>query len=118
MKNKEEIKIHPVIEKLRKIINDKGLTQAAMAEFAGTTASQFSKILNGEVQISLWQLSNIATSLNWDIIDLFTYPKKYVSPDKNNDEIIASLTIQLKKEKKDQVLKLVFGDNNFEILNK
>lgn len=118
MKNKEEIKIHPVIERLRKIINDKGLTQGAMAEYAGTTPSQFSKIMKGEVQISLWQLSNIATSLHWDIIDLFTYPQKYVSSDKNNEDITASLTIQLKKEKKDQVLKLVFGDNNLEILNK
>lgn len=118
MKKKETVRLHPVIERIRKIINDKGLTQAAMAEYAGTTPSQFSKILNGEVQISLWQLSNIATSLNLDIIDIFTYPEKYISPEKPQEEIIASLTIQLKKEKKDQVLKLVFGDNNLEILNK
>lgn len=118
MKKKEETKLHPVIEKIRKIINDKGLTQAAMAEYAGTTASQFSKILNGEVQISLWQISNIATNLNIDIIDIFTYPEKYVSAQSSKDEITASLTIQLKKEKKDQILKLVFGDNNLEILNK
>lgn len=118
MKKKEGSKIHPVIDKLRKIINDKGLTQAAMAEYAGTTGSQFSKILSGEVQISLWQLSNIATNLNMDIIDIFTYPEKYISNKDLNNDITASLTIQLKKEKKDQVLKLVFGDNNLDILNK
>lgn len=118
MKKKEDYRPHPVIEKIRKIINDKGITQSAMSEYVGTTPSQFSKIMSGEVQISLWQLSNIATNFNMDIIDIFTYPIKYVSPESENEDIVASLTIQLKKDKKDQVLKLVFGDNNLEILNK
>lgn len=118
MKKKEKKEIHPVIEHIRKIINDKGLTQAAVAEYAGTTPSQFSKIMNGEVQISLWQVSNIATSLNMELIDVFTYPDKYVLANSADDEIKASLTIQLKKEKKDQVLRLIFGENDLEILNK
>lgn len=34
------------------------------------------------------------------------------------EPVEAILQIKLKKDKKDQVLKLVFGDNNIEILNK
>lgn len=108
-----------IINNLRKIMNDRGLTQVVMAEFADTSPSQFSKILNGSVQLSLLQLSNIARGLSMSEIDLITYPEKYVKSDKLTDEPVeAVLQIKLKKDKKDQVLKLVFGENNFEILNR
>ena len=75
-----------IINNLRKIMNDRGLTQVVMAEFADTSPSQFSKILNGSVQL--------------------------------DEPVEAVLQIKLKKDKKDQVLKLVFGENNIEILNR
>ena len=118
MKKKNECPMHPVIEKIRKIIADKGLTQIIAAELAGTSPSQFSKILNGEVQLSLWQLSNFAMNLNMDIIDVFTYPQKYILSGKESEDVEAILQIRLKKDRKEQVLKLVFGDNNLEILNR
>ena len=122
MEKKEEIKIHPVVENLRKIMRDRKLTQATMAQYAQTTPSQFSKILNGNVQISIWQLSNIATELSMNIIDLFTYPQKYVDLDSirldSRQEVKATLTIEMGQEKKDQVFRFIFGDNNVKILNK
>lgn len=118
MRKKNEYPIHPVIDKIRKIIADKGLTQVAAAELAGTSPSQFSKILSGEVQLSLWQLSNFATNLNLAIIDVFTYPDKYTLSGCDAEEVEAILQIKLRKDRKEQVLKLVFGDNNLEILNK
>lgn len=118
MKKKNELPIHPVIEKIRKIIADKGLTQIAAAELAGTSPSQFSKILSGEVQLSLWQLSNFATNLNLEIIDVFTYPDKYTISGYVSEDVEAILQIKLRKDRKEQILKLVFGDNNLEILNK
>ena len=108
-----------IINNLRKLMNDRGLTQATMSEFADTSPSQFSKILNGSVQLSLLQLSNIARSLSMSEIDLITYPDMYVKSAKQQDEPVeAILQIKLKKDKKDQVLKLVFGENNIEIFNK
>lgn len=70
--------------------------------------------------MSLRQISNIAINLGLREIDLYTYPDVYEKPGqkKFDDEIRASLTIELNKSKKDQVLKLVFGENNLEILNK
>ena len=53
MKKKKETPMHPVVENIRKIIMDKGITQVAASELVGTSASQMSKILNGEVQISI-----------------------------------------------------------------
>ncbi|UVO59706.1 helix-turn-helix domain-containing protein [Bacteroides fragilis] len=68
MKKKKETPMHPVVENIRKIIMDKGITQVAASELVGTSASQMSKILNGEVQISIWQISNFATNLGMEII--------------------------------------------------
>ncbi len=108
-----------IINNIRKVMNDRGLTQATMSEYADTSPSQFSKILNGTVQLSLLQLSNIARNLSMSEIDLISYPDRYVKSDTQPEEPVeAVLQIKLKKDKKDQVLKLVFGDNNIEILNK
>ena len=46
------------------------------------------------------------------------YPQKYTSDGKTSEDVEAILQIKLKKDRKEQVLKLVFGDNNLEILNK
>ena len=62
---------HPVVEKLKKIMNDRNLTQKALGDFAGITDSQMSKVFNGSVQLKLWQLSKIAENLQMDIIDIF-----------------------------------------------
>ena len=52
-------------------------------------------------------------------IDLMTYPDKYIRVGKAEDDPVkAVLQIELKKDKKDQVLKLLFGEHNIEILNK
>ena len=90
-----------------------------MADFAGITASQYSKVMSGSVQLSLQQLSNLATNLGMHEIDIITYPERFVSDSAiQREPLEAVLQIHLKKDKRDQVLKLVFGDNNLEILNK
>ena len=53
------------------------------------------------------------------VIDVISWPDRYVKDEKKEDEPVeAILQIKLRKEKKDQVLKLVFGENDIEILNK
>lgn len=109
-----------IIKNLRKIMADRSLTQAMMARYADTSASQFSKILNGTVQLSLEQLSNLATNLSMREIDIITYPEIYVSKEEIqvDDNVEVVLQMRLRKDKKNQVLNLVFGDNDIEILNK
>ena len=65
------------------------------------------------------ELEIISNVLGISVIDLITYPKKYVEKNSSEEEPVeAILQIKLKRDKKEQVLKLVFGDNNIEILNK
>lgn len=118
MKKKKYLPAHPIVDKVRKIMVDRGMTQVAAAECMGTSPSQFSKMLTGEVQTSLWQISNFATSVGMELIDVLTYPEKFVKADihTGNNEVEAVLQIKLSSDKKEQVLKMVFGDSNLEIL--
>lgn len=104
---------------LLKIMRDRNLTQAAMAEYMGVTPSHFGKVVRGEVKMSFVQMSKLAANLSMGEIDLMTYPDKYIRVEKPEDDPVkAVLQIELKKDKKDQVLKLLFGEHNIEILNK
>ena len=54
------------------------------------------------------------------MVDLLTYPQQFVNvidlPRSDDPEV--SIQIKLKKDKRDQVMRLIFGDNDIEILNK
>jgi len=58
----------------------------------------------------------IAIFLGVDVKDIITYPNTEYN--NSDDEVKAVLQIELKKDKKEQVMKLIFGDNNLEIFNK
>lgn len=102
-----------ILNNIRKIMQDRNLTQAAAAEFMGTSESQFSKILNGNVRLSLLQLENFARNLSMREIDVITYPKVYVEKGRPDEEPVeAILQIRLKKDVREKVLKTVFGEGN------
>ncbi|MBQ9641878.1 MAG: helix-turn-helix transcriptional regulator [Bacteroidaceae bacterium] len=109
-----------IIDNLRKIMNERRLTQETLAEYAGISTSQMSKVMNGTVKLSLIQLSNIASKLSLREIDIITYPEIYVPKNKQNteDDTEVMLQLKLRKDKKDQILKLIFGNNDIEILNR
>lgn len=108
-----------VLQNVRNIMNDKKLKQSTVADFIGVSESQISKILNGNTMLSIEQLSKFSRAVKMPVIDVITYPDKYVQLVTNEQEPVeAILQIKLRKEKKEQVLKLVFGENNIEILNK
>ena len=108
-----------VLLSLIKIMRDRNLTQAAMAEYMGVSPSHFGKVVRGEVKMSFVQMSNLASNLSMSEIDLMTYPDKYIRVGKPEDDPVkAVLQIELKKDTKDQVRKLLFGEHNIEILNK
>lgn len=74
--------------------------------------------MKGEVKLQLEHIANLAIGLSMREIDIFTYPDKYVRSNDIQEPFEAILQLKLQKETKEQVLKLVFGDNNIEIFNK
>lgn len=116
---KESVFSKGIVDNIRKIMRDRNLTQVSMAGYMETSESQFSKILSGSVQLSLRQIENLASSLSMREIDIITYPQVYVEKEHAGEEPVeAILQIKLKKDKKDQVLNLIFGEHNLEIFDK
>lgn len=108
-----------IIGNIIKILKSKNLTQASLAAPLDLTEGNVSKLLHNKTKLTFDMLSKIASFLSMSEIDIIAYPELYVkasSPDA--EPVEAVLQIKLKKDKKDQVLKLVFGENNIEILNK
>lgn len=115
MKRREEEDLRTskkIAEKIRNIIDDKKLSQAVVAQYAGTSPSQFSRMLNGKLALSLQHVANIATELHMEFIDILTYPDKYVNSNiKSNDSTEkVSITFEVDPQKRDYLLRLVMGD--------
>ncbi|MDD3686987.1 MAG: helix-turn-helix transcriptional regulator [Bacteroidales bacterium] len=113
--------MNTILENIRTIREIKGFSQEAMAEKMNITQPKYARFERGATKTDLEMIYKTALVLGVEVIDLITYPKKYVDISTITDsenEVKAVLQIELKKEKKEQVLKLVFGDNNLEILNK
>ena len=99
-----------ITDKLRQIMLDKRITQRALAEYAGTSPSQFSRIMNGELAISVQHIANIARELRILPIDIYTYPDVYRDKmDKNllSDKKV-SITFEVDPQERDHLLKLVY----------
>lgn len=113
------MKEQDIINNIIKIRNSQGLTKRWMAEQLCINEASYGRLESGKIALSYSTLAQIASVLNMMIIDVITYPDKFVKKENTLEEPIeAVLQIKLKKDKKDQVLRLVFGDNNIEILNK
>lgn len=105
-----------ILQNITAIREKQGFNQTEFAKKINMTQGGYNLIEKGERGLELSRLLQIAIALQVDVVDLFVYPEKRI--ENSNEELKAVLTIELKKEKKDQILKLVFGDNNLEILNK
>ena len=97
------------------IRNKKGFSQDYMASKIGLKQSGYGLIERGERRLQVSTLIQIALAFEMHVVDLILFPNSFISS--MDDKIKASLTIELTKEKKDQVLKLVFGETNIEILD-
>lgn len=110
---------HRILNNIRKILAQRDLKQVALSISSDVSEKTLSKILNGDQVLTVDHLHKIATGLSLREIDLLTWPDHYVlqeDPGVSPTEVL--IQMRLTKEKKDQVLKLVFGENNIEILNK
>lgn len=116
-------KIHENIAVIRAM---KDIKQYTMADKLGMTQGAYSNIESGKTKVTFEALERIAQIFEMSVIDLIGYPKKYVEMTSDEgaheeqvstkDEIKAVLQLELKREKKDEILKLIFGDSCFEIL--
>jgi transcriptional regulator with XRE-family HTH domain len=112
-----------ILDNIIKIRKKKGFSQEYIGSKLGMGQSGYGLIEQGERGLQYEVLLQIAAVFEMDVIDVITYPKKYISSNTFLENTLCvdekvTLQIELKKEKKEQVLKLIFGEHNLEILNK
>lgn len=106
-------------ESIEKLMTDKNIPPKQLAGIIDTDYTQVRRILNGSGNFTLRHVEFLSTYLGLRPIDIFTWPDIYEKPGGlGNEPAEVLVQLRLTKEKKDQVLKLVFGENNIEILNK
>lgn len=109
-----------IIKNIIQIRNSQGITKRSMALSLNINEASYGRIENGTIALSYSMLAKIASIFDMSVVDILTYPDKYVKLENQHEDepVEAILQIKLKKDKKEQVLKLVFGENNIEIFNK
>jgi len=108
-----------VIKNIIDIRKEKGISQEFIAEVLHVDTSVISNIERGKRELKVCELEIIAKALQVDVLYLLTYPHVYVKKEMDNKQKLTETIIQIKLtgEKRENVLKLVFGDNNLEFLN-
>jgi transcriptional regulator with XRE-family HTH domain len=108
-----------VVKNIIEIRKQKGINQDVIAEALSVDVSAISNIEKGKRELRVSELENIANVLGVNILYLFTYPDVYEKKEKRKDSepIDAVLQIKIQADKKEQILKLVLGENNFELLS-
>ena len=90
--------------------------QEYLAMQIGMKQAGFSLIMSGERELKYNTLLQIANALQMSVIDVITFPDKYVMAKGNGTSTEAVLQIKLDSDKKDQILNIVFGEQIAELL--
>jgi len=96
-----------LLQNIREIRNNLGISQEVIANELGMDTGNYSKIENGKQILKVSHLGIIAKTLNIEVIDLFTYPKKYIDADTINKSERISITFEVSPDKRDVLLSLV-----------
>lgn len=106
---------------IKKMVAEKGLTSSAFAKLIGKQRQNMESTVFSKASIDTDLLKRISEVLDFDFFEYYRpidEEKDNCNKKNYNDEIKATLTIELKSEKKEQVLKLIFGEKNLEMLEK
>lgn len=108
-----------IAKNIKEIRLQRSINQQIIADALNVDVAVISNIEKGKREIKVKELEIISNVLGVSVVDLITYPKKYVEvTGQKNESVEAVLQIKLPKEKREQVLKLILGEKGFEILKK
>lgn len=104
-----------VIKNIEEIRKEKGLKQEVIAEALGISQSAYSNYITRNRDLYFDRLVMIAKVLRVEVIDIITYPKKFIDPELIIDNSLSPdnkviIQIELDESKRDQVMKLIFGE--------
>jgi plasmid maintenance system antidote protein VapI len=111
----ERVNIGEVIKSKVKA-DEKSLS--AFAKSIGKQRQNIEKTVFNKKSIDTDLLSLICEVLNFDFFQYYRFVKESNIKDYSLKEVKATLTVEMGNEKKDQVFRFIFGENNLEISNK
>ena len=95
-----------LVKNIRTMREKMGYNQSVIADAIGCDVSNWSKVEQGKQSVQIEDLEKIPNCLGVRIIDLFTYPKRYVDEEEVKSERI-SVTFEVSPDKRDILLNLV-----------
>jgi transcriptional regulator with XRE-family HTH domain len=104
-----------ILENIEAIRKEKGLKQSDMARELNVSQSAYSNIITRNTDIYLGKLSQIADILGVSVIDIITYPKKYVDVDQIALESTTgkvAVMFEVSPSRRDSLIKMVIEDKN------
>ncbi len=107
--------------KIKEIRESAGLSQYQMAEKMDITQSAYARFESSKSKIDLNRLECFANALGMSIVDVIKYPEHYINVKDIAKEMRAyepdvTLQIKVKEEKRDEIMRIVLGDKNIELL--
>jgi transcriptional regulator with XRE-family HTH domain len=107
-----------VVKNIIKIRKEKGISQEFIANTLGLDTAVISNIENRKRELKVSELEKIAKALSVDVLYLLTYPHIYVKKElkEHSNPVETVLQIKLTGEKRESILKLLFGENDLELL--
>lgn len=95
-----------VVQNIIALRKKMGFKQAIIANAIGCDVSNWSKVETGAQSLQIEDLEKIANCLHVRVIDLFTYPDRYVRESQSTDKRV-SVTFEVSPEERDYLLSLV-----------
>ena len=111
-----------IIENIRTLRESKGYSQDDMAELMCITQSAYARFERGATKTDLKTVSLAAKVLEVTLVDVITYPEKYVnikdvSKESSTFEPEVILQVKIKGDKRKEILKTAFENCDLDILN-
>ena len=108
---------------IKAIREKKGFSQELMAEKMQISQSAYARFELSKTKIDLKRLESFASVLNMDIVDVLTFPERYINvrdigKELGNTTPEVIVQIKVKENKKKEILDVLFDGKEIEILNK
>lgn len=102
--------MNKVVKNIAVMRKKAGFTQAVIAEAIGCDSSNWSKIERGVQSLSVDQLEKIADLFGLRVIDIYTYPDRYVKDGEPAIEKV-SVTFEVSPDNREALIRMVSSYN-------
>ena len=110
--------ITQVLKNIKMFRESLGLSQYDVAKKMNISQSAYARFESGKSKLDLDTINEFSRALNLKIEDILFYPKKYINLEEieSHVEERVSITIEVRKDKKEKILNVLLGDKYNEIL--